>query len=248
MKTIVVWNNKGGVGKTAIAIHLAQYLEEQGKRVLVIDLDGGQGNTSSTLKAFDCGVQASQLFDEVVPEIIQEQGITLIAGDKKIQDLEQASKQQVLPALRKALPIIGKEFDYCVIDTPPGGGLRVSAALLAAQFVLSPIELDNYSIDGITGVLQTIFGIKKQFNPDLAFLGMLPNRFNAHSIAQKAALEELLTKYAQFMVPAKIGNRSSIPEALRAGLPVWRLKKSSAKDAGLEMLEAFRIVSERIGV
>lgn len=248
MKTVVIWNNKGGVGKTAVSVHLAQYLEEQAKRVLVIDLDGGQGNTSSTLKAFDSGVTASQLFESSAPKIVQTHGITLIAGDKKVQDLEQAAKQQVLPALRKVLPAIGKDFDYCVIDTPPGGGLRVSAALLAAQYVLSPIELDNYSIDGITGVLQTIFGVKKQFNPELAFLGMLPNRLNAHSVAQKAALEELLSKYAQFMVPAKIGNRSSIPEALRAGVPVWRLKKSSAKDAGLEMLEAFRIISERIGV
>lgn len=248
MKTIVVWNNKGGVGKTAVSVHLAQYLEEQGKRVLVIDLDGGQGNTSSTLEAFDCGITASQLFDGSVPKVTQVQGITLIVGDKKIQDLEQGSKHKVLPALSKVLPIIGKEFDYCVIDTPPGGGLRVTAALLAAQFVLSPIELDNYSIDGITSVLQTIFGIKQQFNPELVFLGMLPNRLNAHSVAQKAALDELLTKYAQFMVPAKIGNRSSIPEALRAGVPVWRLKKSSAKDAGLEMLEAFRIISERIGL
>lgn len=248
MKTIVVWNNKGGVGKTAMSVHLAQYLEEQGKRVLVIDLDGGQGNTSSTLEAYASGVVASQLFAEVVPQLVQERGITLVAGDKKVQDLEQAPKQQVLPALRKVLATVGEDFDYCVIDTPPGGGLRVTAALLAAQFVLSPVEMDNYSIDGITGVLQTVFGIKKQFNPELVFLGMLPNRLNAHSVAQRAALEELLSKYAQYMVPAKIGNRSSIPEALRAGVPVWRLKKSSAKDAGIEMLEAFKIVAERIGV
>ena len=248
MKTIVVWNNKGGVGKTFASVTLAQYLEEQAKRVLVIDLDGGQGNTSSTLAQYSSGVTASQLFGTEVPKIVQTQGITLISGDKAVQDLEQASKQQVLPALRKVLPIIGQEFDYCVIDTPPGGGLRVTAALLAAQYVLSPIELDNYSIDGITGVLQTIFGVKKQFNPELVFIGMLPNRLNAFSVAQKAALDELLTKYAQFMVPAKIGNRSSIPEALRAGVPIWQLKKSSAKDAGAEALAAFKIIAERIGV
>jgi chromosome partitioning protein len=247
MKTIVVSNHKGGVGKTAISVHLAQYLEEQAKTVLVIDLDG-QGNTSKTLAQYASGISGMQLFDGSAPKVIQEQGITLIEADHKLSDLEQAPKQQVLPALRTVLPIISEDFDYCVIDTPPGAGLRVSAALIAAQFVLSPVELDDYSIDGIKQMLQTIFGIKKQFNPDLAFLGMLPNRLNAHSVAQKRALEELLSRYAQFMVPAKIGNRSSVPEALRAGVPVWRLKKSSAKDAGHEMLAAFKIISERIGV
>lgn len=247
MKVVVVSNHKGGVGKTAISVHLAQYLEEQAKRVLFIDLDG-QGNSSKTLNAYASGVLSSQLFSGEVPDVVQEQGITLIAADPKLSDLEQAPKQQVLSALRRVLPEYGDSFDYCVIDTPPGAGLRVTSALLAAQYVLSPVEMDDYSIDGITQMLQTIFGIKKQYNPELAFVGMLPNRLNALSVAQKAALEELLAKYAQFMVPAKIGNRSSIPEALRAGVPVWRLKKSSAKDAGLEMLAAFKIIGERIGV
>ena len=247
MKTIVVSNHKGGVGKTAISVHLAQYLEEQGKSVLVIDLDG-QGNTSKTLEQYASGVTGSQLFDGSLQRLDRAQGITLIGADAKLSDLEQAPKAKVLSALRNVLPVIGEGFDYCVIDTPPGAGLRVSAALLGAQFVLSPVELDDYSIDGITQMLKTIFGIKQQFNPELAFLGMLPNRLNAHSVAQKAALDELLTKYAQFMVPAKIGNRSSIPEALRNGVPVWRLKKSSAKDAGIEMLAALKIVAERIGV
>lgn len=247
MKTIVVSNHKGGVGKTAISVHLAQYLEEQAKTVLVIDLDG-QGNASKTLAQYACGVSSLELFNGTVPKVSQTQGITLIHADHKLSDLEQAPKQQVLSALRTVLPEISEGFDYCVIDTPPGAGLRVSAALLAAQHVLSPVEMDDYSIDGITQMLQTIFGIKKQYNPELAFLGMLPNRLNSHSVSQKAALDELLTRYPQFMVPAKIGNRSSIPEALRAGVPVWRLKKSSAKEAGLEMLEALKIISGRIGV
>jgi len=118
--------------------------------------------------------------------------------------------------------------------------------MLAAQFVLSPIELDDYSIDGTTQLLQTVVGIQQRFNTGLKFLGMLPNRLNSASVAQKTALQSMLARYPSFMVPAKIGNRSSIPEALRAQIPVWRLQKTAAREAGQEMLHAFGVIARRM--
>ena len=248
MQTIVITNQKGGVGKTAIAVHLAQYLEEQAKMVLFIDLDT-QGNSSRTLSKYASGVKASELFGKEVPELAEpEQGITLIEADRELSDLEQAPKAQVFGALRRVLPAFGQHFDYCIIDTPPSAGLRVLSALMSADYVLCPIELDDYSIDGITQMLQTVFGIRQSFNPGLSFLGMLANRYNTHSPAQKVTLENLLANYAEHMVPAKIGNRSSIPEALRMEVPVWRLRKTAAREAGAEMLHAFEVIGKRIGL
>ena len=247
MKTIVVSNQKGGVGKTAIAVHLAMCLEEKGKRVLVADLDS-QGNASKTLGRYRSDVDAVRLFAPEAPPVLADQSITLLGASPRLSDIEQAPKQEVLPALRRVLPTLHQSFDFCVIDTPPGVGLRLSAAMLAAQFVLSPIELDDYSIDGTTQLLQTVIGIQQRFNTELSFLGMLPNRLNAASIAQRAALQSMLSRYASFIIPAKIGNRSSIPEALRAGVPVWRLQKTAAREAGHEMLNAFGIIAQRIGL
>ena len=247
MKTIVVSNQKGGDGKTAIAVHLAMYLEERGKRVLVIDLDG-QGNASRTLSRYRSEIDAFQLFQREPPRVVPVQSITLMGASHRLSDIEQGPKQEVLPALRRVLPQMDGQFDFCVVDTPPSAGLRVSAAMLAAHFVLSPIELDDYSIDGTTQLLQTVVGIQQRFNTGLAFLGMLPNRLNAASIAQRTALQSMLSRYASFMVPAKIGNRSSIPEALRAGIPVWRLQKTAAREAGHEMLNAFGIIAQRMGL
>ena len=246
MKTVVVSNQKGGVGKTAISVHQAQYLEEQGKNVLLIDLDP-QANASKTLSAYKSGVLASAFFDGSVKVVERRSGITVVEADNALLNMERADAKLIIPAFKKTLAAVGGNFDYCVIDTPPQFGMRLSCALIAADYVLSPIELDEYAIDGIVKMLQTIFGIKQKYNPGLVFLGILPNRLNAHSVAQKAALEGLLQQYAQYMIPAKIGNRSSIPEALRAGVPVWKLKKTAAKEAGAEMLEAFRIIQKRMG-
>lgn len=245
MKTLVVSNQKGGVGKTAISIHQAQYLEEHGKKVLFIDLDP-QANASKTLGSYKSGVLASAFFDGSVTSIKSVGGITLVEADNALLNLERADPKLIIPAFQKTLAVVGKNFDYCVVDTPPQVGMKLSCALIAADYVLSPIELDEYAIDGILKMLQTIFGIKQKYNPGLVFLGILPNRLNTHSAAQKEALDGLLEQYAQYMIPAKIGNRSSIPEALRAGVPVWKLKKTAAKEAGAEMLDAFKKIQKRM--
>ena len=102
-------------------------------------------------------------------------------------------------------------------------------------------------VDGIKMMLQTVFGVKQKYNPKLEFLGMLPNRFNSRSERQKKTFAQLVKNYSELLIPAKVGFRSSIPEALAAGVPVWSLKKTAAKEAGREFKEAFRIVFDRVG-
>lgn len=237
MKTIVIANQKGGVGKTAVASHLAFYLRDQGKKVLFVDLDN-QGNASSTLNGAATSVLAAELFHNPSPAIDARDGITLAKADDSLVELERANPS-VIETFRKAIAHLSPSFDYAVIDTAPTLGMRMVAALSSANFALCPIELENYSIQGITKMLQTIFGVKQRYNPDLTFLGMLPNRFNSHSASQKQNLDELLATYAHLMITAKIGNRSSISDALGQGIPVWEIPKTAAREAGKEMKEVF---------
>ena len=176
MNIITVTNQKGGVGKSTIAVHLAMALQERGDRVLFVELDP-QGNASKTLEKAGgvAALQASQLFEEQQLTITTNEGITLINADAKMADIERAPLT-VMSTFKDHLTALASQFDHCVIDTPPTLGLRMSAALIVANHVLSPIELEEYSIDGITKMLQTIFGVKSKWNPDLNFLGMLPNR------------------------------------------------------------------------
>lgn len=243
MKTIVVANQKGGVGKTTVSTHLAFYLRDQGKKVLFIDLDN-QGNSSFTLKASASGSLAAELFRNSKPDVVAKDGITLLAADDSLVELERA-KPDAIESFVKAVNHLGQSFDFCVIDTAPTLGLRMVAALTAANFALCPIELENYSIQGITKMLQTIFGVRERYNPGLTFLGMLANRFNSHSASQKENMAELLASYAHLMITAKIGNRSSISDALGQGIPVWEIPKTAARDAGKEMKEVFNQVIDK---
>lgn len=248
MEILAVSNQKGGVGKSTISVHVAMALHERGKRVLFVDLDP-QENASKTLKNAGSvsALNASQLFEAGSFSIEASDHITLITADPKMADIERAPTS-VLSTFKEQLASLNDQFDYCVLDTPPTLGIRMTAALIVADHVLAPIELEEYSIDGITKMLQTIFGVKSKWNPDLNFIGMLPNRFNPRSEQQKNTLRELVENYAHLLIMAKIGIRSSIPEALSEGLPVWNLKKSAAREAAKEFNEAFAIIFEKMGV
>ncbi len=246
MKKLVIANQKGGVGKTTIGVHLAYRFVETGKRVLYIDIDP-QGNSSKTLGVHSSGIVASQLF-EAAPVILGgKDGITLIAADAKMVDIERA-ENRVIGVFAGQLQNLDKAaFDICIIDTPPTMGLRMTAAFIVTDHVLAPIELEEYSLDGIEKLLKTIIGVKQKYNANLNFLGMLPNKFNPNSVRQKAALAQLLKQFAQYMIPAKIGIRSGIPEALAAGIPVWKLKKTAAREAGTEFKAAIDLIFQRMG-
>ncbi len=245
MKIITISNQKGGVGKSTIAAHLAFDLAEKGKKVLFVDIDP-QANSSTTFKEYASGIVASSLFNSDVKEITANDDITLIEADPLLVDVERG-KPSIIVKFKSNLSVIGDDFDFAIIDTPPTLGFRMTASLISAQYVVSPIELESYSIAGIKQMLQTIFGIKQEYNKDLVFLGMLPNRFNPRSKDQREAFVQLAENHANLILQAKIGIRSSIPEALSEGKPVWKLKKTAAREAAKEFRAALNLIYKKIG-
>lgn len=237
MKTLVIANQKGGVGKTTLLVHMAHYAAEEGNRVLVVDLDP-QCNTSGSLEAFATGIAASALFDSkpIQCALSTEAHITLIGADAGLLQVDRAKPEviQTFVGHLRCLSDSGR-FDLCLIDTAPALGLRMVAAVTAASHIISPIELQTYSIEGITAMLKTIYGIRQRLNPTLKILGVLPSRVNSHSPAQKANLVSLLRSYPDLVVRKAILLRTSIAEAAGVKRPVWAMPKTSAREAGREM-------------
>lgn len=249
MKTLVVANQKGGVGKTTLLVHMAHYAAEAGSRVLVIDLDP-QRNTTHSLEAFADGTCASALFDAKPIELKAAAiaRITLIGADSALVDVDRAkldTAQDFVGHVRRFSD--SGDFDVCLIDTSPVLGLRMVAALAAANYAIAPIELQAYSINGIAAMLKTIYGIRQQLNPGLQFLGMLPSRVNAHSPAQKANLAALLMRHPDLIMRRAITERTSIGEAASEQRPVWESPKTSAREAGKEMKRVLAHITEKMG-
>ncbi len=257
--TLVVANQKGGVGKSTTACHAAFYFaqkrvldtqsgEEREARVAFINCEV-QKNSSNTLKKTYglANVRADAFFKRDLFEIVRTGAVTVFEGGPFMADIDRSQGGMFKAQIARIAP----HFDYCIIDTPPSVGVLQVAALTAADFVLSPIEMDEYSMDGVVDMLKTIIGVKEKFNPRLAFLGMLPCRLQNTSPRQKAALANLLTNYAKYVFGVAEGTRTSarqaIPEALAKGVPVWRLKSSGAREAGAEMLGIMRMLDAAMG-
>lgn len=247
MKIIVSTNQKGGVGKTTVVAHLAYYIRDRRPeaRTLFIDLDP-QANSSKTLGEYATGVMTSALFSEewTAPEP-SDNPIDLIQADPAMADLERQDTK-IIGRFATALQELASRYDYCLIDTPPTLGLRMTAALVVADFVVAPIELEEYSIDGIVQMLKTIYGVKQKANPKLDFIGMLPNRFNSRSTEQKQTFSSLSGEYSHLLVPTPIGFRTAIPKALNQSIPVWALNTTAGRDAAKEVGRAMEHIMNRV--
>lgn len=254
MKTLVIANQKGGVGKTATVVHLAfDGFENKNLRVALIDLDT-QANASYTLQEYDSGYKASQLFDagpagikKTFAELPDGPVLSLISSDPSLADMEKRPIAEASRAFGENMKALSAFFDVVLVDTAPSLGVGMAAALYSADFVLSPIELEAYSIQGIKKMLTTVANIRK-VNTKLKFIGMMPSKVDARNPRHKRHLQELNAAYPQLMIPAGIGLRSSIADALASCSPVWKIKKTAARKAAQEVRTVSDLVYKHIGV
>ena len=129
---------------------------------------------------------------------------------------------------------LGEFFDVCLIDTAPSLGVAMTAAVLTADYMLSPIEMEAYSLQGMKKMVAVISNLRKQ-NPKLRFLGMVPNKVDARKPRHVNNLATLQQAYPQLILPFSIGARDSIAEALGEQMPVWKIKKTAARKATQEV-------------
>ena len=280
MKTLVLANRKGGVGTTAAACQLSFYLQHGGRRVLLLDFDH-QCNSSRCLakygKTATAGFSASRL-------LAGQEGplpagtLVVVPADDELSALERQPERHnaFANALKDFLHAVADRFDICVIDTNPNPDIRYAAALVNADFLLSPIELKQEAIDGIGALLHHgrygVYRVQRALNPRLEFLGILPNKVESNPF-QRANLRQLVGVYPSLLIPVVrdgvagygyIPNRTAIAEAQAAGVPLWMLRqaapagrqgeagampvRSAARDAWREIRPTFEAIARRMGL
>lgn len=252
MKILTVANEKGGTGKSAIATQMALFIAETGARVLVVDLDP-QGTCSAKFALEEQNEQtlsapylfAAHIAGGRVPMTTAFPGIGLVPAHRMLENVSESRallEERVGPHLRSLT-----DYDVCVIDTPPTRGKLFRAALRAADYLLTPFEPKEESLQGLSSLMDTIKDVRTAHNPGLRHLGFLANRVPLQSATAARLLQELGSLVGDALLPEVIYERAVIAAALAARRPVWRTERGEARSpAAEEMRRVLQTVWERM--
>ena len=250
MKTLVLANQKGGVGKSALATLLAHYFAQHGRRTLAIDFDH-QNNFAAPLvlsrRASDAAWSSDQLLTQSGVAVPRQPFVVVPAGDGLLTlERQPALHTPFARNFRSFLEKAADDFDVCVVDTNPNPDIRVISALASADFVLSPRQLNQEAVDGVQQLLSHqrvgVYKIKALLNPKLHLIGLLPTLVEPTPF-QRANLLQVIGAYGELLIRigsgpgecARIPKRSAIAEAQADGEVLWEMKKTAARDAWREI-------------
>jgi chromosome partitioning protein len=179
MKVISVLNIKGGVGKTVSTVNIAAELGKQGNNVLVIDLDP-QANATKYLNLYKNNTPSTYELlkgeDLNYINVTDYPGVSLVPSNIRLilseAEILADTKKARETRLRKWVKGHKDKFDYIIIDCPPSLGILTTNALAASDFVLVPLKIDKFALDGFEYLLASIEETKEEFNEDLKLLGV----------------------------------------------------------------------------
>jgi len=221
-------NQKGGVGKTTIAFHLAHIWAGGGKKVLVIDMDP-QGNLSSSLWSEEISENSltSSLFKKGKPAILTKNKISLVPSDISLSVHEKDLSLKNYFRLKTWLDPI-KDFDIAIIDCPPSLGLFTINALTASDWVIAPVDVSVYALRALADLKDSLKELS-EIAKSPSFLGIVLSSFTAYYRASKVIKEHLEEIYKDLLFSTVIPASTKIREALMLGVPVWEVKGDTTR-------------------
>ncbi|WP_210496325.1 ParA family protein [Microvirga antarctica] len=232
-RTLVLANQKGGVGKTTTAINLGTALAAIGEKVLILDLDP-QGNASTGL-GLDRKNRPVSTYHVLTGEASLEQAITetvvprLFVAPSTLDllgvELEISGERDRVHRLKKAIAVlmtseVSDPFTYILIDCPPSLNLLTINALTAADAVLVPLQCEFFALEGLSQLLKTVEQVRSALNPDLTIHGVVLTMFDPRNNLSGQVVADVRQFMGSKVYDTMIPRNVRVSEAPSHGKPV----------------------------
>ena len=218
---IAIANQKGGVGKTTTAVNLAAAFALKNQRTLLIDLDP-QANT--TLTFFSPEEIKGSIYDVLSDQRLS---VTQVVHPTKLANLCLVPAKIALAKLegnlvaqfdapyrlKDALGSAKNDFDLIVIDTPPALGIITVNALVAAHYLLVPIQASYYSLEGTDDLLETLERIRARPNPELQLLGVIVTLYDKRTNLARDIYKQVREVFGDKVFKTVIGKNVRLEES-----------------------------------
>lgn len=247
-RTIVIANQKGGVGKTTTSINLSAALAEQGQKVLVIDMDP-QGNTTSGL-----GVEKDEVENTVyelllgecaIQECMQKEifeNLSILPANINLAgaEIELISAENKEYLLKNTLDEVKDQYDFIIIDCPPSLNLLTINSMCAGDTVLVPIQCEYYALEGLSQLMHTIDLVKERLNPNLEMEGVVFTMYDARTNLSLQVVESVKNNLNQKVYKSIIPRNVRLAEAPSYGMPITKYDRRSTG------AESYRLLAEEV--
>lgn len=238
----VIFNQKGGVGKTSITSNLAAAFASMGRKTLVVDLDA-QANCSSyllgekmdqlesTVADFFASTLSFRLFQDSLQDTIYESdypNLFVIPADAALKELQpKLEGRYKVFKLSEAIEVAAEKlgFDEILFDTPPALNFYSMSALMAVDTVLIPFDCDAFSADAIDQVMEAVQEVVMDHRPQLKVEGIIINNFQATARIPQELIQDLISAELPVLEPY-LSSSVIMRESHSVGIPLPFFKKS----------------------
>lgn len=234
MRVISFVNQKGGVAKTTSCVNIGASLADQGRRVLLVDLDA-QGSLSTSTGLKEIGADELTVYEVLKGADIREAVRTLsddlavVPTDIRLSgaEIELSSVPGREFLLREALTAFEDVFDYVLIDCPPSLGVLTLIALTASDGVIVPVKADYLALKGMSQLVDVINVVKRRMNPGLEIVGVIATFFNSRRNLDQQIVDQIETFFPGKLFETKISQNTALAEAPSQGKNIFEYDSRS---------------------
>lgn len=230
MKVITFCNHKGGVGKTTSTLSVGAAMALQGKRVLLVDLDG-QANLTCMFTnpdELDESIYNALVEKQELPIIHVENNLDLVPSNLNMSAAEAKMTTIIQREMRLnvLLSKIKSSYDYILIDCPPSLGLVTINAFFATDEIYIPVAAEVLPLKGMM-MIENILSDLKEVKPELRITGIFVTRFDSRKNINKDVKKALQEAYPEIMFQTHIRDTVSLTEAPGAGGSIFNYDPKS---------------------